>query len=226
MARHAQRRRPRGQTQLAAATRIRPLLRDHPRRRQLLRSRLAHTRERADQAREQRLLLHRRDRRSRRQIHRRVSRRQALLSLLALHRRPLAAARPRRRDRQVQGPLRRRLGQAARRALPAHDRDGRHQARLAALPTRSQCARLGGRREQGVVRPPHGGLRRAGLHHGQRYRARGHKTEGIRKIREHPRVVSHRQRRLRRRAAPRRDGAPHPDGDAGRPPGQPRQRPD
>ena len=97
------------------------VLRHHHRRRQLLRPEHADPRQRQHRARSarRRLLLHRRDQRPGGGLHRGAparSARAAVLRLRRLYRAALAAARARRRHRQVQGPLRRGLGRAARRA--------------------------------------------------------------------------------------------------------------
>ena len=69
------------------------------------------------------VLLHRRDQRPRRRVHpsstHASSPAQAVLPVRRLHRAALAAARARRGHREVQGPLRRRLGRAARGAARA-----------------------------------------------------------------------------------------------------------
>ena len=134
--------------------RLRPLLRHHPRRRQLLRPDHPDPRHRGHRARDRRLLLHRRHRRQCRvDDRRRHRRRPPLLPLRRLHRAPLAAPRPGAGHRPLRGTLRRGLGRPPGRALPADDRPRDRLRPLAALAPRPERAALGRRQPTRSGRP-------------------------------------------------------------------------
>ena len=166
---------------LAAAARLRRVLRHDHRRRQLLRPEHADPRQREHRARgaradgffytdaisDQAVELHRARTRSEHPEH-------AVLRVRRLHRAALAAARARRGHRQVRGPLRRRLGRAARGAARQARRLGPARRALEADRARPDAAAVDrGRARRAVPRLDaalHGGLRGADRPHGPGHR--------------------------------------------------------
>ena len=133
----------------------------------------------------------------------RRARRQAVLRVRRLHRAALAAARARRRHRQVPRPLRRRLGRAApgaarqaRRQRPPAAALEAHRARPdAAAVERSRAGRAVPRLDAAL----HGGLRGADRPHGPGHRPPARDAREARQARRHAGHLPRRQRRLRRR---------------------------
>ena len=193
---------------LADAARLRRLLRHDHRRRQLLRPEHADARQREHRARgaRARLLLHRRDQRQRLRLRRAALRRracrQAVLRVRRLHRAALAAARARRRHREVPRPLRRRLGPASPGAARQAGRERHPQRPLEAHRSRPDAAALDrggeGRAVPRLDAALHGGLRGADRSHGPGHRPAARDAREARQARRHAGDLSRRQRRVRR----------------------------
>ena len=132
--------------------------------------------------------------------------RRAVLPVCRLHRAALAAACPRRGHRQVQGPLRRGLGQAARGAPQAPGRRRHHPSELAADRPRPDPAAVDRRRAARMDAALHGGLRRPDRPHGPGHRPHPQGAGRDRPDRQHADHLPVRQRRLRRGHSGRRDG--------------------
>ena len=147
------------------------------------------------------LLLHRRHQRPGRRLHRQAPPRNAghaVLHLRRLHGAALAAACARRGHRQVQGPLRQGLGQAARRASRQAGRVGHPRQGVEAERSRSDAAAVDRGRAQGVAAALHGGLCGADRPHGPGHRPHRRRAGEDRPARQHRRHLPGRQRRLRR----------------------------
>ena len=150
--------------------------------------------------------------------------REALLRLLRAGRRPRPAPRAEGVGRQVQGPLRPGLGQAARGDVRAAEEAGRHRAgrRAHEAPRRDPRVGRDARADEAGARAPDGGLRRVPGAHRPPHRPPDRRPRGPRRAREHARLLHlrrqrrvggrHAQRRLQRDVQLQRHGGPR---DAG-----------
>ena len=132
---------------------------------------------------------------------------EAVLRLLRAGRRPRPAPRAEGVGRQVQGPLRPGLGQAARGDLRAAEEAGRHRAgrRAHAAPRRDPGLGRHARAAQAGARAPDGGLCRVPGAHRPPHRPPDRRPRGPRRAGEHARLLHlRRQRRLGGRHAQRR----------------------
>ena len=133
--------------------------------------------------------------------------RHAVLSIRRLHRATLAAACARRGHRQIQGPVRRGLGQTARAAAETPGRRRHHSSELATHRPRSDPAAVDRSRAPRMDAALHGGLCRADRPHGPGHRPHRRRAGRDRPARQHADHLPVRQRRLRRghsrKASPR-----------------------
>jgi len=208
MARDAFRRSRRSKTQLAAAARLRQVLRHHQGWRFLLRPHVAVPQQHVHHARQRpgipaaEVLLHRRHLGQRGEVPpatRAGQCRPAVLLVRCVYRRALADARLAGRHRQVPRQVRPRLRTDPRGPFPAAEAVGPDRPELAAF---AASWRLGGRGQQGLGIALHGGLRGHGGPDGSGDRPHHRRTDTIGPIRQHAGPLSARQRRLRRGDGP------------------------
>ncbi len=132
--------------------------------------------------------------------------RQTLLHVLRARRDPCAAPRAEGVDRQVQGPVQRRLGQAARGDLRPPAEDGHHSAgyETDAAAERNSGVGRHERQPEAPVRAPDGNLRRVRRADRLRSGPAGRSAERDRRARQHDLLLHRRRQRLERGGRARR----------------------